>query len=140
MTTLYLDTEFNSHGGELLSHAMAGSDGQHFYGVLAATSPIDPWVAENVIPHLGQEPEPMNVFRKRLHVYLEQREGSTIYADWPADFEHLTRIMCGGSYTESWMIECSMQLLRSAAPEPEQPHNALSDAIALMVWHNQTNS
>lgn len=29
---LYLDTEFNGHGGELISLALAAEDGRHWYG------------------------------------------------------------------------------------------------------------
>jgi hypothetical protein len=57
--------------------------------------------------------------------------------DWPADFEHLMRLMCGCHYGDSFMIPCTMQLIVTPVgePKPTVPHNALSDAIALRDWH-----
>lgn len=78
-----------------------------------------------------------SVLRFSLKEFLSAREGCTIWADWPADFEYLMRLMCGGHYGESFMIPCTMKLIVTPAgePKPETPHNALSDAIALMRWH-----
>ncbi|WP_420415245.1 hypothetical protein [Roseibium sp.] len=137
---LYLDTEFNSHGGELISIALAGSDDSKFYAVAPLPEPIKihPWVSENVIPKLYREPEHIELLRKRLQEYLLSREGCEIYADWPADFQHLMELMCGPHYADSFMIDCSMILLRSTEPKSEIPHNAIHDAVALRDWHQST--
>jgi hypothetical protein len=137
---LFVDSEFDGHGGPLLSLALAGDDGSHWYGVFA-TYCNDEWVREHVEPKLyamkptiqGNE----DVLRHSLKEYMLARPGCTIWADWPADFEHLTRLMCGQSYDESFMIPCTMRLIVTpdGEPKPEIPHNALSDAIALMQWH-----
>jgi hypothetical protein len=137
-----LDSEFDGHGGDLVSLALAAEDGAHWYGVFE-TVVMDGWVQEHVEPHLytmkptiqGDE----DVLRFSLKEYLLSRSGCTIYADWPADFEHLMRLMCGGHYGESFMIPCTMQLIVTppGEPKPEIPHNALSDAIALMKWHKE---
>lgn len=132
---LYLDTEFNGHGRELVSIAIASEDGNDFYAVAPEPRIWDKWVFENVFPHLDREPEPMDLLRKRLQTYLQDREGADIYADWPADFEHLCQIMTGPDYSQSWMCDCSMHLLTSTDPKPDTPHNALSDARALRDWH-----
>lgn len=133
---LYLDTEFNGHGGELISIALAASEGEDFYAEIdAKLLNLDPWVKEHVSPHLIGEGEPMRVLRRRLRAYLQDREECTIYADWPADFEHLMHLMCGPSYDESWMIRCELQLLSHSSPDPKTPHNALSDAQALRDWY-----
>lgn len=137
---LYLDTEFDSHGGKLISLALAGDDGSKWYGIFDANC-SDDWVAANVAPKLyAAEPTisgDLETLRLSLKVYLHKRDGCTIWADWPADFEHLMHLMCGGSYTESFMIRCSMQLIVTpdGEPKPEHPHNALSDATALRDWH-----
>jgi hypothetical protein len=143
MTNLYADTEFNGHQGELISLALVGDDGSQWYGIALGLTPppsLDPWVADNVIPKLRAVRRPwdfgsMEEFRASLKEYLLARSGCTIWADWPADFAHLMRLMSGPAYAESFMIPCTMVLLKESDPKPEIPHNALSDAIALMEWH-----
>lgn len=149
---LYLDVEFNGHGGELISLALAAPDGKHWYGVWFTGSDVNakfisPWVRENVIHVLGAFTEgAVNIRpggfmegdpRTTLHDYLKPRAGATIWADWPDDFAHLMRLMSGPSYDKSWMVECTMRLIETPPgwPKPKIPHNALSDAIALMEWH-----
>lgn len=132
---LYLDTEFNGHGGELISMALAADDGQHWYQVMPEPRIWNEWCYENVFPHLGQPPVDPDFFRASLRAYLEARPGCRIYADWPGDFGHLIALMCGPKYETSWSIPCEMVLLRGTEPEPEIPHNALSDSVALMRWH-----
>jgi hypothetical protein len=81
-----------------------------------------------------------NVLRFSLKEYLLSRSGATIWADWPDDFGWLMRLMSGPSYAESFMIPCTMQLIVTppGEPKPEHPHNALSDAIALLQWHQSS--
>lgn len=50
------------------------------------------------------------------------------------DFALLMRAMSGPDYEQSWMVPCDMRLITSGQFEPELPHNALSDATALMQW------
>lgn len=133
---LYLDTEFNGHGGELISLAIAAEDGRHWYNVMPEPRVWNEWVFEHVFPHLDKPPVEADFFRASLHEYLRQREGATIYADWPDDFAHLMRLMSGPAYEKSWMVGCRLVLLTESDPKPEKPHNALSDAIALMEWHD----
>ena len=135
---LYLDTEFNGHGGDLISIALAGDDGSTFYAEAPEPRVWNEWVFDNVFPHLHHKPEEMTLLRFRLREYLRSRGGASIFADWPADFEHLMRLMTGSSYDESFMVECTLHLLRGTDPQPETPHNALSDAVALRDWHNST--
>lgn len=148
---LYLDVEFNGHGGDLISLALAAEDGRHWYGYWGQPAPLDPWVEEHVMPLITIGHVPMNlrptslkaipdrqVFRASLHEYLLARSGATIIADWPDDFVHLMRLMSGPSYVLSWLVPCTMVLLKDSEPKPENPHNALSDAIALMEWHHGT--
>lgn len=134
--TLYLDTEFNGHGGELMSLALVSDKHtNHFYGVLPLPERIHSWVAQHVVPLLDQEPEPADEFRLRLKLFLERHAGEAIIADWPDDFALLLRVMSGPDYERSWMVPCDMRLIVSGDMRPERPHNALSDAIALMHWH-----
>ena len=131
---LYLDTEFNGHGGELVSLALAAEKGDHFYQELFIPNRIwHPWVHENVVPYLDSiNSLSYEEFRKSLREYLRDRSRELIiYADWPADFEHLIQLMVGPTFDTSWMFPCTMKLVR-VNTFPEKPHHALSDAIALM--------
>lgn len=135
--TLYLDTEFNGHGGELISLALVSDrELDHFYGVLPLPDYVHSWVKEHVIPKLNREPEPHDEFRMRLHHYLERHAGEEIIADWPDDFALLMRVMSGPDYERSWMVPCDMRLVVSGDVQPDLPHNAFSDAEALMRWHH----
>lgn len=147
---LYLDTEFNGHGGELLSLAIAAPNGSAWYGVMPRKPDAwtHSWVAEHVVPKLHLSPANETFteddFRDGLRDYLESQnyeEGPlTIYADWPDDFAHLMRVMSGPSYEQSWMFALTMELIITppGEPKPDIPHNALSDAKALMQWHMKT--
>lgn len=142
---LYLDTEFDGHGGPLISLALAAPHGEHWYGIpprYFGQRCNSEWVEANVIPKLAAMPgtarfSDINTLRASLRGYLTENGGATIWADWPDDFAHLMRLMSGPSYGESFMIPCTMQLIVTpdGEPKPEIPHNALSDAIALMQWH-----
>ena len=149
MTNIYLDTEFDGHGGGLISLALAAEDGNHWYGIHPDIDQpnANPWVKEHVLPFLRAMPETAGGFvdgpeyRAFLKEYLLNYAGATIWADWPDDFAHLMRLMSGPSYAESFMVPCTMQMIVTpeGEPKPEIPHNALSDAIALMEWHQSTD-
>lgn len=142
MADLYLDTEFDGHGGDLISLALAGADGSRWYGIFNAYCGND-WVAEHVAPMLYAMHPTISgddeTLRFSLHEFLISHPNATIWADWPADFEHLMRLMRGRTFDESLVMDVSMRLIRSPVgePRPEFPHNALSDAIALCKWHQE---
>lgn len=134
---IFLDTEFSGFHGQLISLALVSSDtGKHFYGVLPLPADMHPWVRENVIPVLDQESEPEEVFRARLIQFLRNHPGEPIYADWPEDLAHLMNYICGPNGMRPSLHELTMYLIDTDAEvAPEIPHNALSDAQALMRWH-----
>jgi hypothetical protein len=142
---LYLDTEFDGHGGALASLALAGDDDSQWYGIFDAYCG-DPWVAENVAPKFYAMKPTISgdqaLLRFSLREYLTAREGCAIWADWPVDFEYLMQAMRGGHYGESFMMPCTMHLIVTppGEPQPEFPHNALSDALALMKWHKSLST
>jgi hypothetical protein len=138
---LYLDTEFDGFGGDLISIALAGDDGSHWYGVFEEFC-VQPWVKEHVAPKLHVMPPTITGERHELlcslHNYLSDRRNCTVYADWPADFEHLMRLMRADSHDGSFFMPMRMELIDSkCGPKPVHPHNALSDAIALRDWHKE---
>lgn len=133
---LYLDTEFSRFHGKLISLALVSSDdGKSFYGVLPLPADMHPWVVENVIPVLNQEPETEDVFRYRLQLFLRNHTGEPIYADWPEDFGHLMSYICSPDGIRP-RLELTLYLINTDdTVKSVIPHNALEDAKALMDWH-----
>lgn len=133
--SLYLDTEFNGFGGRLISLALVSDiDGDSFYGILPLPSKIHPWVQEHVIPFLGGDFVHEHVFDNKLLNFLQKRDAEIIYADWPADFIYLLERLHTNSGFQYPIFPC-FQLLNSGKLHSKVPHNALSDARALMEWH-----
>ena len=135
---LYLDTEFNGFGGELISLALVEPGGSFFYGIRKLPEVIDPWVAEHVIPKLGDvAPSTDAAFRECFHIFLSKYHNPTIICDWHADAVHFFEWMAGTDYGSSLDFACQMKVLKTPPgyPKPKTPHNALSDAIALMEWN-----
>lgn len=131
---LYLDTEFNGFGGQLISIALVSDNGGEFYGVLPLPSRVHPWVAEHVVPYLVASSEPHYALRARLFAFLTYHHGEPVIADWAEDLMHLLSLVCEPNGL-SFQIELDMRLVNSGEIKPEIPHNALSDARALMCWH-----
>lgn len=136
---LFLDCEFDGFDGELISMAMVSSSGNEFYEVLH-TKPTNKWVIDNVMPKLGQSSINDIEFSKRLHEFLKKHTGQIIVADSPADFKHLLTWLewIEGDKYQYLNLEIKMQFTPSGAYTPENPHNALSDAKALMKWYIKT--
>lgn len=133
---LYLDTEFNGFGGELISLALVSSvNGEEFYGVLPLPKKIHPWVKKNVIPYLEQAPETRGAFETRLIAYLRRHEHEDIIADWPEDFVHLLKCLCAPFGFRVDIDPTLVLITTDGKVNPVTPPNALSDARALMYWH-----
>lgn len=135
---IFLDTEFNGFGGELISIALVsdkGGKGSEFYGVRELPPDVHPWVQEHVVPVLRKKPETESALRKRLVGFLSRHEGDTIVADWPEDIIHLLRLLC----TEpgyAYRLNLDLRLVKTTEElASDLPHNALSDARALMRWY-----
>lgn len=131
---LYLDTEFNGLGGELLSIALVTKDaGQSFYAVIKHDpTNFDPWVAQNVIPVLRQEPESLAYAQARLRQWLFQFEGVHIIADWPDDIAYFCRMLITGPGERLNTPNLTFEIRRDLHSEGSRiPHNALHDAWAI---------
>lgn len=132
---IFMDSEFNGFGGELISLALVSDDGTSWYNVLPLPERIDPWVAQHVVPILGKAPVAPETFRASLLAYLATRPGATIHADWPADFGYLLNCMMGDRFEAAFYVPFTFNLMTGTDPKPDVPHNALSDATALRLWH-----
>lgn len=135
MTRLFIDTEFNGFGGELISLAIVSEDGEQWYGVRSIPEDVEPWVAENVIPVLHAEPIGREFFHASLRVFLEKFDRPTVYADWYTDLAHFFAAMAGKDHADSFSFPCTAVLLEDApTPASAIPHNALADARAIRDW------
>ena len=140
---IFLDTEFNGFGGDLISIGMVAEDGNMFYAVRndICNMALDEWVLINVVPFLSNHPmlpeddsiewENDYIIKARLQDYLNTYDDIEIIVDWPEDVQHLCKFMITGP---GYMITTpkSMQFTidRSIESVSEVPHNALYDAIA----------
>lgn len=147
---IWIDTEFNSFEGELISLALVDEDGASFYRYLHCANPA-PWVAEHVMPVLGlyspyperKDPalmHPRNVWTlPRLQLALAQWLGGydTVHlvADWPEDIVHFCRVLITGPGTRLNTPPLTMEIRRDLDAVSLVPHNALEDARALRAVH-----
>jgi len=135
---LYVDTEFNGFRGSLISMGIVSSvSDDEFYEVRRfGARGMNLWVFQNVLPVLGKEGIPDTEFQHLLWNYMRRHEGETIFADWPEDLAHLMAWMCGPDGHRP-RLEFNLVTLDTWGhdTEPDIPHNALSDAQALMRWH-----
>lgn len=134
---LYLDTEFNGFGGELMSLALVSPYGDKFYKARKWSAPTEPWVAEHVVPVMDVDPEDDLWFRTGFHEFVGRFKNPTIFCDWHADAAHFCEMLAGADYGSSLDFPCMITLLKTPPGQPvsARPHNALADAVALMQWH-----
>jgi hypothetical protein len=140
----YLDTEFNGHGGDLISLALI-ADGAAWYAAQDPRDlpesprykPWDPWVAKHVIPVLGVEFTRPLIFRSEFQCFIQQFSNPEIICDWHVDAQHFCSLLQGPDYGSSLDFACRITILKTPPGQPvsAQPHNALADARALMKWN-----
>lgn len=134
---IYLDTEFNAFGGELMSMALVpeNKDLPEFYHELLFTGQLDPWVRANVVPHMNQFPITRNEFQLHLSNYLwyfGEHSDITIVADWPDDIRYFCEaLITGPGERISMPTNIKFELDLSIKYTSEVPHNALWDARAI---------
>lgn len=126
---IYIDCEWNSYRGELISVALVTADGQEFYEVLGCDNP-DPWIAENVMPKLRKDAVPLPFLQAKLQEFLLQFHVVTIVADWPEDIERFCWLLITGPGTRLDTPPLMMSVVRVDSVSAD-PHNALADARGL---------
>ena len=135
---LFLDTEFNGFGGKLMSMALVPEDNniREFYKELEIKDQLDPWVKENVVPHMVLVPSSYYEFQQALAQYLWEVGECTIVADWPDDIRYFCEsLMTGPGQMIAFMHNVKFELDLGIDYESAVPHNALHDARAIKEFY-----
>jgi len=137
MANLYIDTEFNGFGGELISMALVDDNDRQFYEVLKVKHSLDPWVSTHVWPKLGKPPVSREEFQKNLFTYLEFYQDICLIADWPEDLRHFCDMLILEPGTMMPLPRFTTIMdRRLATATSTNAHNALADAQAIKkLWH-----
>lgn len=134
MNILFLDTEFNGFGGKLISMALVPENdfGREFYKEIEITEQLEPWVRDNVVPHLFLPPCTYKEFQAHLAQYLQEVGECIIVADWPDDIRYFCEALITGP-GESINIRDKIVFVldTSISYVSTVPHNALEDARAI---------
>jgi hypothetical protein len=132
--TLFIDTEFNDFGGELISIALIDSQGREFYEAIEHSPPRSKWVEENVIPYLIKEPISKHKVQLLLQEFLRKYTAIHIIADWPEDIQHFCDLLITGPGERIDTPKISLEINSSISSSLSKvPHNALYDARALQL-------
>lgn len=131
----WIDTEFNSYKGALISMALVGSDGAEWYEVVLCDEPIDPWVQEHVIPVLNKFSISYRRMQESLCEFLEGYDTVHIVADWPEDIQHFCEALIIGPGERFNTPPLTMEIRRDLDSASAIPHNALADAHAIRGRH-----
>ena len=129
---IFIDCEWNSYGGDLISMALVAEDGRSFYEVLGCYDP-NPWVAENVMPKLGKQWVSLVELQNDLQEFLFQFDSINIVADWPEDLMWFCKVLVTGPGTRLNTPPLTMTALRVDTVS-SNPHHAPYDALALRDW------
>ena len=135
---LFLDTEFNGFQGKLISMALVPEDKTkpEFYRELQMTDQLEPWVRDNVVPHLILPPVSYGEFQNALANYLWNIGECTIIADWPDDIRYFCEsLITGPGQMINLMNNVKFELDFGIQYESLVPHNALHDARAIRDFY-----
>lgn len=135
---LFLDTEFNGFGGKLISLALVPEDSskREFYRELEMHDQLEPWVKENVVPHLILVPCSHHEFQQALAQYLREAGDCTIIADWPDDIRYFCEsLITGPGMCLNMLHNLKFELDFGINYESKVPHNALHDARAIREFY-----
>lgn len=136
---IYVDFEFNGMGGELLSMGLAFDGGwMHIRrpdSEIAAID-LDPWVAANVMPIMGEAMiAPLSEWGEYIEALCGTSPAVEFVSDWPDDIRYLMGLLITGPGTMIKIPSFRCSVVRvDAYPstlEGAVQHNAMWDARAL---------
>jgi hypothetical protein len=109
---------------------------REFYKELEMTDPIEPWVQENVMPHMCLIPCSRFEFQQALAQYLWEVGDCLIIADWPDDIRHFCEsLITGPGMSINMLYNIRFELDWGIEYESKVPHNALHDARAIRDFY-----
>lgn len=126
---MWIDCEWNSYGGDLISIALVTESDEIFYEELACNNP-HPWVAINVIPKLFQQKITYKDLQLKLHKFLNKFDAVHVIADWPEDIERFCKLLIVEAGLRIDTPPLTMEIVRIDS-KSDNPHNALYDAKTL---------
>lgn len=141
---MWLDTEFNGFGGELLSIALIAEDGSYFYRVFDFSDmELDDWVLHNVIFYILLSPDtetmdqslcqPKSDIQFQLSAFLNKYDSVEIIADWPDDIKYFCELMITGpGYSIPTPSQIKFTIDRELDSISKIPHHSYYDALANM--------
>jgi len=122
----------------LISLALAPEDGGlPFYAALPCPDPT-PWVAEHILPALDIAPISRAAMGHGFATYLGDDPDPVLIADWPEDIAHAAQLLIVAPGHRHPIDRIRFELCDAfgfdSAALSKQPHNALSDAMALREY------
>jgi hypothetical protein len=154
-TRYYLDTEFNSFGGSLISLGIVRHDdpNDHLYLFvpkvdierMRVEEDIDPWIEENVLKNLYALPDDAHAIEAPVHQWgplladfiYRGDEITQVLVDWPSDaMDFCKLLMIGPGKAVPMLNQTHVTILRHIDVYPTSlegavQHNALWDALAI---------
>lgn len=153
-TRYYLDTEFNSFGGSLISLGIVHEDGEGMYLVVPYSDiermnheeAMEPWINVNVIPHIYDCPEGHRYHILSAHlwgpyisdfIYRDEKRPPQIFVDWPSDAMDFAKLLIAGpGRAVPMQAQTHITILRHLDVYPTTlpgaiQHHALWDAMAI---------
>lgn len=130
---VFIDCEFNSFKGALISMALVSMDGRELYRAVPLHEPIHPWVQDNVVPVLGEVEccATRQALAYEIAAFLEPYTAVHVIADWPEDIQHFCESLITGPGERVGTPPLTMEIRRDIDAESAVPHNALHDARAI---------
>lgn len=127
---VFIDCEFNSFKGSLISMALVAMDGRELYLAVPLYETTHPWVAENVLPVIGDVYccSDRAELAARIAGFLRPYADVHVIADWPEDIQHFCEALITGPGYRVDTPPLTMEIRRDLDAESAVPHNALHDA------------
>jgi hypothetical protein len=116
--------------------ALVDEGGRHWYKAVPLYEPLHPWVAENVVPVIGnavclERPE----FSASLAGFLRAYDAVHLIADWPEDIKFFCEALITGPGQRIGTPPLAIEIRRDLDAESSVPHNALADAQAICALY-----
>ncbi len=149
-TKFVIDCEYNGKTHELISMAIVPlwslkldladelkpfvEEEREFYEVISPLpSDLEPWVKDNVVPHLNKPGIPFQLFQEKLEAFFRTHHIQEIHYDWCDDIAYLNRaLITGPGERIKFPTQALVHVHHTDIEYTSQTaHNALEDARAV---------